>query len=367
MTMREIALFGPAIVALALMVGGCDSALREPAKRDVAAAPLPVIVAPVRYQDGGRTRTFAATIRPAIESDLGFRVNGKVARRLVRNGDRVRKGQTLLELDPDDLQLQREQAEAEVKAATTSLSQAAADERRAIELQSKGWAANTTVEKALAAAQEARSRLIRAQRGLDLAAHSLDYATLAAEEDGVITATPVEPGQVITAAQPAVRLARLAELEALVALPESYVEHARQAAASLTLWSLPEQVYVVRLRELALAAEPATRTYAARFSIADPDEAVRIGMSATLMLREQGGRPVARLPLTALFNHGRGPSVWVVDAGGRLAERAVVIDRYDARFVLIVSGVTEGESVVALGVEKLDAGLTVRAVSALSF
>lgn len=364
--MREIALFGPAIVAMALAVGGCDSAGREPAKRDAEAAPVPVMVAPVRYEDCGRTRSFAATIRPAIESDLGFRVNGKVARRLVRNGDRVRIGQPLLELDSDDLRLQREQAEAEVKAATTSLSQVEADERRAIELQGNGWAANTTVERARAAAQEARSRLIRAQRGLDLAVHSLDYATLAADADGVITATPVEPGQVIASGQPAVRLARLAELEAQAALPEDYVEPARQAAASLTLWSLPERVYAVRLRELALAAEPATRTYAARFSIADPDDAVRIGMSATLMLRQQGGRRLARLPLTALFNHGRGPSVWVVDADGKLAERAVVIDRYDSRFVLIISGVTEGDSVVALGVEKLDAGLTVRAVSSQS-
>ena len=365
--MREIASFGPAIVALALAVGGCDSAVREPAKRDAAAASPPVMVTPVHSEDRGRTRPFAATIRPAIESDLGFRVNGKVARRLVRNGDRVRAGQPLLELDSDDLHLQREQAEAEVKAATASLSQVEADERRAIELHGNGWAANTTVERAPAAAQEARSRLIRAQRGFDLAVHSLDYATLAADADGIITATPVEPGQVIASGQPAVRLARLAELEAQVALPESYVEPARQAAASLTLWSRPERVYAVRLRELALAAEPATRTYAARFSIADPDEVVRIGMSATLILREQGGARVARLPLTALFNHGRGPSVWVVDADGKLVERAVVIDRYEARFVLIVSGVAEGESVVALGVEKLDAGLTVRAVASQPF
>jgi RND family efflux transporter MFP subunit len=290
-----------------------------------------------------------------------------VAQRLVQNGDRVRKGQPLLVLDTNDLKLQLEQSEAEVRAAKTSLAQAEADEKRATDLQSKGWTAAATVEKSHAAAEEVRGRLTRAQRAFDLARNSLDYATLEADADGVITATPVEPGQVVAAGQAAVRLARLAEVEALVALPEVFVERARNAAGSLTLWSLPGRSYAVQLRELAPTADAATRTYAARYTIQAADESVRLGMSATLTLRESAGTRAARLPLTALFNHGQGSSVWVVDAHGRLTAHAVTIARYDGRDVLIAAGVSDGDKVVTLGVEKLDPGLVVRPVASLSF
>lgn len=366
--MREIVGFRAAIIAMALILGACDSAAPKPdhAAAEPTKLPQPVMVVPVRFEEGARTRTFAATIRPSIESDLGFRISGKVARRLVRTGDFVRSGQPLLTLDTNDLRLQREQAEAEVKAAQSNLIQAEADEGRATDLQSKGWMANAALQKAHATAEEARSRLVRAQRALDLAGHALDYATLEADADGVITATPIEPGQVISAGQAAVRLARLSELEAVVALPESYVERVGRASASLTLWSLPGKSYEVRLRELSFAADPATRTFAARFVIPSADDKVRIGMSATLTLREQDERRFARLPLTAIYSHGRGAAVFVVGDGGELRERPVTIERYEDRDVLVTSGVSDGETVVALGVEKLDPALTVRPISTLS-
>jgi RND family efflux transporter MFP subunit len=355
-----------ALVMAGLILSGCDSGTGKESKSE---KPLdrPVLVAPARFQDQTETRTFAATIKPRIESDLGFRVAGKVARRLVQNGDKVVKGQPLLVLDTNDLKLQLEQAEAEVRAARINLVQAEGDEKRATELQSKGWSAAATVEKSHAVAEEARGRLTRAQRSLDLAHNSLDYATLEADADGIITATPVEAGQVVAAGQAAVRLARLAEVEALVALPETYVERARDACGSLSLWSLPDRSYDVKLRELSPAADVATRTYAARYTIVAADEAVRLGMSATLTLREGTGTRAARLPLTALFNHGHGPSVWVVGEGGKLDARPVTVARYDSRDVLVTSGIADGDSVVVLGVEKLDPGLVVRPVASLSF
>ncbi|MGP9811584.1 efflux RND transporter periplasmic adaptor subunit [Rhodopseudomonas sp. NSM] len=366
--MSVIACIRSSIVVLALFAAACDSAAPKPDRggKDPSRTPQPVMVVTARFEDSGRIRTFAATIRPSIESDLGFRISGKVARRLVRTGDFVHSGQALLTLDTNDLRLQREQAEAEVKAAQSSLVQAEADEARATALQSKGWTTKATLQKAGATAEEARSRLVRAQRALDLATHSLDYATLEADADGVITATPVEPGQVISAGQAAVRLARRSELEAVVALPESYVEPVQRATASLSLWSLPGKTYDARLRELSFAADPATRTFAARFVIPSADDKIRIGMSATLTLREQAGRHFARLPLTAVFNHGRGASVLIVGDGGRLSERLVTIERYEDRSALVTSGVMDGESVVALGVENLDPRLTVRPVSSLS-
>ena len=123
----------------------------------------------------------------------------------------------------------------------------------------------------------------------------------------------------------------------------------------------------MKLRELSPAADGATRTYAARYTIVNPDEAVRLGMSATLTLSEGESERAARLPLTAVFNHGRGPSVWVVDHAGKLTARGVTIARYEGQNVLIASGVSDGENVVTLGVEKLDEGLAVRPTQSLSF
>jgi RND family efflux transporter MFP subunit len=351
---------------LALPLAACEPGNSQDA-REVKLVDRPVLVAPVHYQDQVEARTFAATIRPRIESDLGFRVGGKVAQRLVQNGDRVQKGQPLLTLDTNDLELQVQQADAEVRAAKINVLQAEGDERRAIELQAKGWTAAAAVEKARAAAEEARGRQTRAQRSLDLARNSLGYATLAADADGVITATLAEPGQVVAAGQAVARLAHLGEMEALVALPETFVERAREATGSLTLWSLPGRSYEAKLRELASAADAATRTYAARYAIPNADDAVRLGMSATLSLRETAGARAARLPLTALFNHGEGPMVWVVDGNGRLSARSVAVTRYDGNNVLIAGGPAEGEKVVTLGVEKLDPGLVVRPVASLVF
>jgi RND family efflux transporter MFP subunit len=369
--------FGPldpvravALIALVAGLSACDASWggKEPAApANAAVLDRPVLVAPVHFEDITEARTFAATVRARTESDLGFRVGGKVAQRLVQNGDTVRKGRPLLTLDTNDLKLQVEQAEAEVRTAKTNVMQAEADEVRATDLKSRGWASAATFEKSRAAAEEARTRLTRGQRALDLARNALDYASLEADADGVITATPVEPGQVVSAGQPAVRLARLAEVEAQVALPETFIERARSSVASLSLWSLPERAYRVRLRELSGAADLATRTYAARYTILEPDDAVRLGMSATLTLRAANGLRAARLPLTALFNHGKGPMVWVTDRDGHLGARAVEIARYDERNVLVSGGLAEGEKVVMLGVEKLDAGMTVRTVESLSF
>jgi RND family efflux transporter MFP subunit len=352
-------------ILLALLVSACDSSA---GKETTAEAPdRPVLVASVAYQNVNQTRSLAATIRPRVESDLGFRVSGKVAQRLIQNGDRVRKGQPLLQLDTNDLELQLQQAEAEVRAATSSLTQAEADEGRTTTLHKDGWSPTAVLDKARAAAAEARGRLIRGQRALELARNALAYATLEADADGVITATPVEPGQVIAAGQPAVRLAHFGEQEALVALPETFVERARGATGSLTLWSLPGRSYDVKLRELSPAADGATRTYAARYTIVNADEAVRLGMSATLTLTQGEGGRAARLPLTAVFSHGKGPSVWVVDHAGKLTARSVTIARYEAQNVLIASGVSDGENVVTLGVEKLDEGLVTRPAQSLSF
>src|SRR6185312_6435075 len=257
--------------------------------------------------------TFVGTIRPHIESDLGFRVAGKVKVRLVDMGARVTAGQPLAVLDEVDLKLQAEQALAELRAATGVLAQAAAAEARAKTLKAEGWSTSAQVEQARATADEARARLNRAQQSVELTKNSLSYATLLADAPGVVTATLVEPGQVVAAGQAAIRVAQLAEKETVVAIPETLLTRAKSGEASIVIWSEPGKRYVANLRELAPSADPMTRTYLAKFSMPDAGEEVQFGMTATLTLADPARERVARLPLSALFNRGEGPSLYVAD------------------------------------------------------
>lgn len=328
----------------------------------------PVLVTSVHYQAQVSDRSFVGTIRPRIESDLGFRVAGKVSKRLVEVGTLVEAGQPLAMLDEVDLNLQAEQAEAELSAATGVLAQAGAAEARVKELRQKGWSTDALMDQARAAADEARARLNRAQRSVELTKNSLSYATLVADAPGVVTATLIEPGQVVTAGQAAIRVARLAEKEVMVAIPETLLTRAKSGEAQVSIWSKPDKRYAARLRELAPSADQATRTYLAKFAIPDASNEVQLGMTATLILSDPASERVARLPLSALFDQGDGPSLYVADSKtGAVTLERVAVKAYERDDVLISGGVAEGANVVALGVQKLNPAEKVRVVSSLSF
>ena len=346
-----------------LVLAACD-----PMTAQQSAPVRPVLVTQVRYEPLISERSFVGTVRPRIESDLGFRVAGKVSKRLIEVGTRVEAGQPLATLDEVDLALQAEQAAAELRAATGVLAQASAAETRAKELRQKGWTTEAQLDQAKAAADEARARLNRAERSVELTKNSLSYATLVADTAGVVTATLIEPGQVVAAGQTAIRLARLAEKEVVIAIPETLLIRAKSGEAQVSIWSNPDKRYVAKLRELAPSADAATRTYLAKFSIPEADDEVQLGMTATLTLSDSESERVARLPLSALFNQGEGPSLYVADAkSGALTLKRVSVKSYERGDVLVRDGVEEGENVVALGVQKLDPAQKVKIVSSLSF
>ena len=193
----------------------------------------------VHYEPAVRERSFVATVRPRIESELGFRVGGKVAQRLVEVGETVKAGQILATLDEVDLKLQLDQAEAELQAAKGNQMQAQADLKRGEVLRKEGWSTDANLEKQRAATDEADGRVLRAERAVSLAKNALDYASLRADADGIVTATAVEPGQVVAAGQAAIRVARLEEKEAVVAVPEALVGRLSKSEAEVSLWSSP--------------------------------------------------------------------------------------------------------------------------------
>jgi RND family efflux transporter MFP subunit len=350
-----------AAVALLPLLGGCGDQATS------ATAPIarPVQVQRVAFASAGASREFAGVVRARYETDLGFRVAGKITARIVNAGDRVHAGDVIARLDPQDLKLQVASAEAELSAATSNLAQAASDELRYATLKSRGYAAVADYERKKAGKDEADGRLERAQRARDLARNQLAYAELTADADGVITATLAEPGQVVAIGQAVARLAHHGEMEALVALPETRLGEARASQAAVRLWSDPRRQFAAHLRELSPQADPMTRTYAARFTIENPDDTVALGMTATVTLSHATESSMARLPLAAILNRGNGPSVYVVDKSGALELRPVSVASFTADAALITAGVNNGERVVTLGVQKLEAGQKVRTIDAL--
>ena len=348
-----------AALGAALLLAGCQA----------ETAPAPQIerlvqVQRVRFETAGASREFVGVVRARYETDLAFRVGGKIVARVVNVGDRVRAGDVIARLDPQDLKLQVESAEAELAAATSSRAQAVADLERYTTLKERGYAPIAQFDLKKAANDEAEGRLARAQRSLELARNQFGYAQLKADAEGIITATLAEPGQVVAIGQPVARLAHRGEKEAVVALPETWLEEARQAKATVQLWSDGDRRFQARLRELSPQADSATRTYAARFTILDADDSVAFGMTATATLERTREAQVARLPLSAVLNRGTGPSVYVVDSAGALALQPVTVAAFTENAALLTSGVKDGDTVVTLGVQKLEAGVKVRPLTA---
>jgi RND family efflux transporter MFP subunit len=354
------------LLLLSLILAGCDAPAATAPASPAAAAKLerPVQVERVKFERAGANREFVGVVRARYETDLGFRVAGKIVSRLINNGDVVHAGDVIARLDPQDFVLQVESAEAELAAATSNLAQARAEAERYATLKTRGFAAVADFDRKNAARDEAEGRLERARRTLDLARNQLSYAELKADADGVITATPAEAGQVVAIGQSVARLARHGEKEAVVALPESWLGEARKSQASVRLWSDPDRRFTARLRELSPQADAATRTYAGRFTIADADDTVALGMTATVTLARAADGKIAKLPLAAVLNRGSGPAVYVVDASGALELRDVKVAAFTEDAAFVTDGVRDGETVVTLGVQKLRAGVKVRAVDA---
>lgn len=343
------------LVILALFLAACSEAVPD-------TQPLPPVVQveTVRFAPDAVERSYAGIVVARYEADQAFRLGGKITERLVDVGDRVAAGDVLARLDTVDLALQVGSAEAEFAAATAAAAQAAADLDRARRLLEQNNMPTAEFEHRRLALEEANGRLARAEQQLALARNQEGYATLRASAAGIVTGVSAEAGQVVAVGQPIVSIAELDELEVEVAIPEAAVAGLEAASASVTVWANGEARHRATLRELAPEADPAARTFTARFALDNAD--VRLGMTATLSLRTGTGDEVARLPLAALLDQGTGPSVFVVAANDTLELRPVDLVRYAASSVVLSGGIADGDRVVTLGVNRLSPGASVRTV-----
>ena len=343
-----------AVVLLAL--AGCS---KEPARQEEI---RPVTVVKVAPSDAGAQMSYTGDVRPRYETALGFRVAGKIVARKVDVGSRVKKGQELARLDPSDYRLNIEAAKSQLAAAQSDFLQAKDDLQRYRELWEKKFISAAEFDRRQNAYNVAKARLELAQAQLGVSQNQSAYTSLRADQDGIITSISAEVGQVVSAGQEVMRLAQLGEKEVVVSVPESRLDALRAInQVSIGLWAAPDVRMAGRIREISPSADPVTRTYSVKVSILKPPAEVQLGMTANVLLGDEKAGSVVRLPLSALFQNGQEPAVWLVDEKtGQVKLTPVKVARYTQDAVEIASGLNAGDLVVRAGVHKLTAGQRVR-------
>jgi RND family efflux transporter MFP subunit len=305
-------------------------------------------------------RAFTGTIAARVESNLGFRVPGKIVQRLVDIGEQVKAGQALLRIDETDLQLALTAKRNAVAAARAVLVQARADERRYAVLVKNGLAATPQrYEQAKAALDTATAQLAAAEAEAKVAENEATYSVLAADADGTVVETLGEPGQVVSAGQTVVRLAHAGPREAVIALPET-LRPAIGSVAGASLYGGDERRYTAHLRQLSDSADPRTRTYEARYVLDGGSAAAPLGATVTIRIANQASQPEVKVPLGAVLDDGERTGVWVVDSATSTVHfRPVKLVRVTSEAAMI-SGLNSGDPIVSLGAHLLQEGARVR-------
>ena len=324
------------------------------------AAPLVSWVAVSPAIDGGARYT--GVVRARIESDLGFRVGGTIRLGWWTPGALVRRGQALMRLDPADLQLAADAARQRLLAAEADAGRAASDEGRLRGLVEAGAVSASAYDAALAARRSSAANLSAARAAAGEAGNQRRYAALVADSDGVVTEVLAQPGQVVAAGAPIVRLARAGPREALISAPETAAT-ALPKAARAQIYGQATTVEA-RLREVSGAADPLTRTFAARYSLLGAAAMMApLGATVTVSMAS-GAEEAVEAPLGALHDPGSGVGVWVVGRDLKVAWRPVRVLGYGDETARLAPGaLAPGERIVSLGAQLLRAGQTVRLAS----
>jgi RND family efflux transporter MFP subunit len=320
----------------------------------------PVKTVHVGMEPGESYLSLPGEVRARHETPLAFRVGGKVTECKVNLGDAVRQGQILAKLEPTDYQLAAQSGAANIADARSALTLAEAELARYRNLRDKGFVSAALLDQKQAAADAARARMDAMQSLHAEQSRQLDYTSLSAQNDGVISAYDCNVGQVVSIGQPILHLAQAAGKEIAIHLPETELNDFRSAANfTVSLNALPGKSYQGVLRELAAAADPATRTYAARITVKNADAAIHLGMSATVEVQPKGDQ-VIRLPLAAVVSRDSHPSVWKVDGAGNVHATAISIAGVEGNAVRIASGLNNGDIVVTAGANFLREGEKVK-------
>jgi RND family efflux transporter MFP subunit len=315
---------------------------------------------------GGDSMEYTGVIHARTESDLGFRVPGKIIEKLVKAGDHVRRGQALMRLDPTDLQLAANAARESVEAARAQNKRALADELRQRGLVAMKAVSVQEYEQAKSAADATTAQLNSAVAYSRQLENQEGYAVLRAEADGVIMEVPSDVGQVVAPGNVVVRLAHDGVREAVVNLPEGTTRIANSKAVA-SLYADSDHSFPAKLRELSAMADPLTRTYQARFSLDGVGKNAPLGATVTVHLNGETRSDTLQqyeIPVGALYDGGTGTSVWVINPeASSLSRRPVEVAKLGSETALVSKGLKPGERILALGAHLVKEGEKVKILS----
>jgi RND family efflux transporter MFP subunit len=310
----------------------------------------------------GSERGFTGIIGARVQSNLGFRVAGKIVERLVNVGQQVKAGQPLMRIDETDLRLALTAKRNAVAAARASVVQLDADEGRYAKLVTDGWVSRQRYDQVKAASDTAKAQLAAAEAEARVAENEATYSVLVADADGTVVETLGEPGQVVSAGQTVIRLAQAGPREAVVALSET-TRPAIGSVAEASVYGGDGQRYTAHLRQLSDAADALTRTYEARYVLDGEAATAPLGATVTIRLASEASQSEVQVPLGAMLDDGRKTGVWVFDrATSTVHFLPVKLVRVTSE-TAVISGLSSGDPVVSLGAHLLREGARVRTAS----
>lgn len=350
--------FALGVAGITVGLAGCDSSASS--ANDPRLQPPLVRVAEAQSASD-MERGFTGLVVARVQSNLTFRVAGKVTARLVDAGQTVRAGQPLMRIDRTDYENAVAAQRGNASAAKAKLMQAAADEARFQTLVTSGAVSKSAYDQAKAAADSARALFEAADAQLRVAENEGRYSTLVADADGVIMDTLAEPGQFVAAGQVVMRLAQAGPREATIDLPET-LRPAIGSMAEANLYGVTGR-FPARLRQLSNTADPVTRTFEARYVLDGMAAAAPLGATVTIRIAATEAASGVVVPLGAIDDRGNGPGVWIVDGQeATVSFRPVKLRQLESERAVLSDGLRLGERVVALGGHVLHEGQKVRAV-----
>ncbi|WP_312807025.1 efflux RND transporter periplasmic adaptor subunit [Comamonas sp.] len=345
------------IYALPLALAACgDKAISDPRTE------APLVRAATVEGASSASRSFTGTVAARVQSDLGFRVAGKVLERLVDAGQTVKRGQPLMRIDPVDLKLAAQAQQEAVAAARARAQQTAEDEARYRDLRGTGAISASAYDQIKAAADAAKAQLSAAEAQALVARNASGYAELVADSDGVVMETLAEPGQVVSAGQTVVRLARAGQREAVIQLPET-LRPAIGSTAQATLFGKTGAGAPAKLRQLSDAADRLTRTFEARYVLDGELGNAPLGSTVTIQIPKgpTSAQGSLQVPLSAVLDTGKGPGVWLISGKPeQVSWRAVTIEHLGDDSAQVTGQLKQGDQIVALGAHLLQEGEQVR-------
>ncbi|MDR7377592.1 RND family efflux transporter MFP subunit [Rhodoferax ferrireducens] len=350
---RAVFRLGLAGVAVAAVLAGCS-------KPEAAPEPVRAVkVLTVAASDMQARLEFPGEVRARTESALSFRVAGKIIRRQAELGQRVKVGDVLAQLDPQDYKLAADAAQAQLTAATTSRDLASADYKRYKELKEQNFISGAELERRDSALKSAQAQVQQAQAQLASSGNQAVYTRLVSDVAGVVTAVSAEPGQVVSGGTPVVKVAQDGARDVVFVVPEDRVAGvALGSSVEVRVWASDTKL-VGKVREVAASADPVTRTFQVKVGI-DAATAPALGATVNVVPQSLGhaGQPVIKLPTSALRQEANGSTaVWVLDTASMTVKaQTVVVATADGNEAVIASGLQPGMQVVSAGVHVLAPG-----------